>query len=302
MADIRGQLLWRPADKVDVLFSADYLHDWSGGYPTRLLANFQPDLFGGLSYSPYETNQAFNGFQHRDIAGASARVNWDLGFGTLTSVTGYRYVDAKFPNDIIGDPQNQLPTVGLVHDTKFSQEVRLASPSDQRLTWVGGLFYLHSNKREGGPIVFFFNPNTVAGFFTLAAGLPNDYTQNSDQRVGTDSFAAFGEATYAFLSTLKLTAGARYSVERKSGQSIVTYSIVDPTLFPADSRYSHTWSAITPRVTLTFQPSSRFMAYVTVSEGFKSGGYDLSGSSAGTSSDFVNAALAHRLDQVTVWN
>jgi iron complex outermembrane receptor protein len=299
LVDFRGQLLWRPNDKVDVLFGADYLHDWSGGYPTRLLGNFQPELFGGLSYSPYDTNQAFNGFQHRDIAGAFARVNWQTDIGTLTSITGYRYVDAKFPNDIIGDPQNQLPTVGLVHDTQFSQEVRLASPSEQRLTWVAGLFYLHSNKREGGPIGFFFNPNTIAGLFATP---PNDYVQTSDQKVATDSFAVFGEANYALTPTLRLTAGARYSVERKSGRSVVTYSIVDPTLFPADSSYAHTWSAITPKVTLTFQPDHRFMAYGTVAEGFKSGGFDLSGSSAGMSSDFVNAALAHPFDQETVWN
>jgi iron complex outermembrane receptor protein len=297
--DVRGQLLWKPTDKVDVLFGADYLHDWSGGYPTRLLANFQPALFAPLSYSPYDTNQAFNGFQHRDIAGAFARVNWETGIGTLTSVTGYRYVDAKFPNDIIGDPQNQLPTIGLVHDTQFSQEVRLASPSNQQLTWIAGLFYLHSNKREGGPIGFFFNPNTVAGLFATP---PNDYVQTSDQKVATDSFAAFGEANYAITPSLKLTVGLRASIERKSGRSVVTYSIVDPTLFPADSRYSHTWSAVTPKGTLTFQPNSHFMAYLTVAQGFKSGGYDLSGSSAGTSSEFVDAALAHPFDQETVWN
>jgi iron complex outermembrane receptor protein len=297
--DIRGQLLWHPNDKLNVLFGADYLHDWSGGYPTRLLGNFQPELFTPLSYSPYDTNQAFNGFQHRDLAGAFARVTYDAGIGTLTSITGYRYVDAKFPNDIIGDPQNQLPTIGLVHDTQWSQEVRLASPSNERLTWVAGVFFLHSDKREGGPIGFFFNPNTVAGFFATP---PNDYIQNSDQKVATNSFAVFGEGTYAITPELKLTGGLRASWERKSGRSVVTYSIVDPTLFPADSTYAHSWSAVTPKVTLTYQPNPQFMAYVTAAEGFKSGGYDLSGSSAGMSSDFVNAALARPFDQETVWN
>ncbi|HEY1426700.1 MAG TPA: TonB-dependent receptor [Caulobacteraceae bacterium] len=305
MIDVRGQLLWRPADKVEVLLSADYLHDWSGGYPTRLLGNFQPELFVPLSYSPYDTNQAINGFQHRDIAGLSARVTWDSPWGTLTSITGYRYVDTKFPNTIVGDPQNQLPTVGLVHDTQESQEVRLASPSDQRLTWLAGLFYLHSDKSEGGPIGFFFNPNTVAGLFSP----DNNYVQNSLQSVATDSFAAFGEANYAITPTLKLTLGARASIERKGGRSVVTYTIVDlSNLPPADVRYSHTWDAFTPKVTLTFQPNHHFMVYGTVAEGFKSGGYDLSGASAASGSGLpdgsalVNAALARPFDQETVWN
>ncbi|HLI67201.1 MAG TPA: TonB-dependent receptor [Caulobacteraceae bacterium] len=299
LADVRGQLLWRPNGKFELLLSADYLHDWSGGYPTRLLANFQPVDFPHLSYSPYDTNQAFNGFQHRDIAGLSARATWDGPLGTLTSITGYRYVDAKFPNDIIGDPENELPTVGLVHDTQVSQEIRLASPSDQRLIWVAGIFALHSDKREGGPIGFFFNPNTIAGFF-----LPdNNYTQFNDQKVATDSVAVFGEATYAFTPELKLTAGLRASYERKSGHSIVTYTLFDPVnLPPGNATYSHSWSAVTPKVTLTFQPNHRIMAYVTAAEGFKSGGYDLSGSGAGVNSATVNAALSHPFNQETVWN
>src|SRR5579863_9656383 len=205
LVDIRGQLLWRPNNKVDVLLSADYLHDWSGGYPTRLLGNFTPEIFPNLSYSPYDTNQGINGFQHRDIAGASVRINWDTALGTLTSITGYRYVDGKFPNDIIGDPADQLPTIGLVHDTQESQEVRLASPADQRLTWLAGAFFLHSDKREGGPIGFFFDPATFVGMITS----PNDYVQTTTQKVGTDSYAVFGEANYAILPTLKLTGGLR---------------------------------------------------------------------------------------------
>jgi iron complex outermembrane receptor protein len=310
LADVRGQLLWRPNDKLNVLFSADYLHDWSGGYPTRLLANFRPALFPNLSYSPYDTNQAINGFQHRDLAGLAARVTYDTHVGTLTSITGYRYVDGKFPNDIIGDPQDQLPTVGIVHDTQVSEEIRLASPGDQRLTWVAGVFALHSDKHEGGPIGFFFNPNTVAGLFSA----DNNYTQNSIQKVGTDSFALFGEANYAFAPMLKLTVGARASIERKAGTSVVTYTLNDPAnLPPANSSYSHTWSSVTPKVTLTFQPNSHFMVYATAAEGFKSGGYDLSGSAAlcpnpplpgppCVPTTLVNAALAKPFNQETVWN
>ena len=45
IADVRGQLLWNVNPNLNVLFSADYLHDRSGGYPTRLTGNFTPALF-----------------------------------------------------------------------------------------------------------------------------------------------------------------------------------------------------------------------------------------------------------------
>jgi iron complex outermembrane receptor protein len=295
-ADVRGQLLWDVKPNLNVLVSADYLIDRSGGYPTKLTGNFIPALFPTLSYDPETTNQGINGEQDRDIAGLSARVTWNGRWGTLTSISGFRYVDARFPNTIIGDPENQLPTVGLVHDTQFSQELRWASPADRRLTWVAGAFALHSDKREGGPIGFFFDPNTVAGIFSV-----NDYTQVSDQKVATDSFALFGEATFDITHELKLTLGARGTDERKAGTSVITYSRVDPGLYPGSAAYSHTWSAFTPKATLSWQPTTHLMTYLTVAEGFKSGGYDLSGS-GGSSVALVDAALATPFNPETVWN
>ncbi|MEP6967615.1 MAG: TonB-dependent receptor [Pseudomonadota bacterium] len=295
--DIRGQLLWDVNANLNVLFSADYLIDRSGGYPTRLTGNFIPALFPTLSYDPETTNQGINGSQHRDIAGLSARVTWNGRMGTLTSISGFRYVDGRFPNTVLGDPENQLPTIGLIHDRQFSQEVRWASPADKRLTWVTGVFALHSDKREGGPLTFNFFPGTIAQLFSPA----NNYTQTSDQQVATDSFAVFGEATYAIIDQLKLTVGARGTEERKAGTSAITYSRVDPNLFPGFATYSHSWGSFTPKVTLAFQPSAHLLFYATASEGFKSGGYDLSGS-GGSSSEQVDQALATPFNPETVWN
>jgi iron complex outermembrane receptor protein len=295
--DLRGQLLWNASPEVNVLLSADYLRDRSGGYPTRLLANFVPALFPTLSYAPDTTNQAINGFQHRDIAGLSARVTWDSSLGTFTSITGYRYVDGHFPNTVIGDPLNQLPTEGLIHDTQISQEFRLASKSEGPLTWVVGAFALQSKKRDGAPLGFHFSPLTVAGLFSGA----NNYEQVTDQRVTTDSYALFGEGTYAFTDVLKLTLGLRGAYERKSGRSVITYSIVNPSLVPGDASYAHDWTALTPKVTLSFQPNTHFMAYATAAKGFKSGGYDLSGSGGSTTAD-VNKALSTPFSTETVWN
>jgi iron complex outermembrane receptor protein len=119
--------------------------------------------------------------------------------------------------------------------------------------------------------------------------------------VATDSAALFGEATYALTDQLKLTLGARGTEERKAGTSVITYSRVDPNLFPGSAAYSHTWGSFTPKATVAYQPSTHLMTYVSVSEGFKSGGYDLSGS-GGSSTQQVEAALATPFNPETVWN
>jgi iron complex outermembrane receptor protein len=283
----RVQLLWTPNADLDILFGADYLHDTSGGYASRLDANFLPALFPTLSYRPNDTNQAFNGFQHRDIGGGLIRVTWRNSLGVLTSISGYRDVSNHFPNSVLGDPENELLADNVVDDKQFTQEVNLASPSDQQLTWVAGLFYLHSSKRQGGPLVFAFDPATVAGIFSAV----NNYTQTAIQDIATDSYAIYGEANFAASDTWKLTVGARETWETKGGTSTVTYSIADPNLFPAVSHYSHTWSAFTPRVILSWQADDQLMLYASVTRGFKSGGYDLSGTGASSVAG-VTLALA----------
>jgi iron complex outermembrane receptor protein len=296
--DIRGQLLWNVTPDLKVLLGADFLNDNSGGYPSRLYANFVPVLFPDLSYDANTTNQGFNGVQHRQVGGGLARVTWTNPFGVLTSITGYRNVNDHFPNSVLGDPENELLQIGIVQDKQVSEEVDFTSPTDQSLTWVGGLFYLHSSKLQGGSLIFAFDPATVAGLFSP----DTHYTQIANQNISTDSYAIFGEAAYAITDSLKLTLGARETWERKSGVSTVSYSIVDPAnLFPASAAYSHSWDAFTPKANLSFQASDKLLLYATVSRGFKSGGYDLSGTGASSSVD-VALAFATPFDPETLWS
>ena len=296
--DGRAQLLWEAASNLEVLVGGDYMHDESGGYPARLLANFEPALFPTLSYDPNHTNQGYNGFDHRNIGGALARVTWTQPFAMITSITGYRDVDDKFPNNVLGDPANQLIQVNTVVNRQVSEEINVTSPTDQPLTWVAGLFYLHSNKRQGGPVVSAFDPATVAGLFSS----DNNYTQTAIQDIDTDSYAIFGEGTYAATDSIKLTVGARETWERKDGTSTVGYSIVDPAhLFPGSATYAHTWNAFTPKFNLSYQATDALMLYATASRGFKSGGYDLSGDGANSVAN-VDLALATPFAPETLWS
>jgi iron complex outermembrane recepter protein len=287
-AALRGQLLWRPYEQLSVLFGADFMRDNSGGYPSRLQANFRPVLFPNLSFDANTTNQGFNGFQHREVGGGLARVRWQTAHGELTSVTGYRNVDNHFPNSVLGDPANQLLQTNIVQDQQYSEELDFTSPADDRLTWVAGLFYLHSHKRQGGPQVTAFDPATVAGSFASV----NNYTQSAIQRIGTDSYAIFGQAAFSITPAFTFTLGGRETSERKSGTSSIEYSIVDPAhLFPAAVGYAQSWNSFTPKGVLSWRASDALMWYASVTRGFKSGGFDLSGAGASHAAD-VGPALA----------
>lgn len=283
LASGRAQLLWTPNTDVKVLLSADYSRDTSQSRVSRLLANFVPSVFPTLQYGPNVTNQGFVPNGAVTIGGGLAKVDWRTGIGTLTSITGYRYVDEKLRYSAAGDPANQFLSTQTIKNRQFTEEVHLASPVDRPFTWLAGLFYLHSQRDQ--PHHFDINvvPRTVLNFVPPYSAVHLQVDQN--QYVKNSSAAAFGEANYSILPTLKLTLGARYTKERKAGHSEVFNTTgLTPNIA---ANYSHSWGAFTPKATLAFEPSRHFLAYVTAASGFKSGGYDISAStSAGLATPF----------------
>ena len=83
--------------------------------------------------------------------GVSGVVNVDLGDHVLTSVTAWRRWDVSPLSDIDSLPLRLLDNfiIDQRHD-QFSQELRIASPSNRRLTYVAGLYYFwrRSDDRE----------------------------------------------------------------------------------------------------------------------------------------------------------
>jgi iron complex outermembrane receptor protein len=119
------------------------------------------------------------------------------------------------------------------------------------------------------------------------------YVNQANQHVAVDSRAVFGQATFEMIPRLKMTAGARYSSESKSGHTEISdTSVQNPAL--SSGSYSKTWTALTPKALLSYEPVSDAMMYVSATKGFESGGYDTNGS--------TNAELASAYNPEYVWS
>jgi len=298
LGSFRGQLLWTPGSEVRVLLGGDYLGDTSAGKTQWLVGNFQPSLFPTLSYSPDNTNQGSNAHTDKKVGGLLTHVDWELPFATLTSITGYRKVDEHVHFSTSGDPFNSIISDPVVHDNQISEEARITSPAGQRLTWVGGVFYLHADRAYLQTVSFDAVPGTRLNAFAQF-GVPSlarflsPYVNQANQHVTVESKAGFGEATYELTSGLKMTVGARYSGESKSGHTeISNTSVQNPNL--SSGPYSKTWTAFTPKALLSYEPVSNVMMYVSATKGFESGGYDTNGS--------TNAELASAYNPEYVWS
>jgi iron complex outermembrane receptor protein len=273
----RTQLLYAPDGDLRVLLGVDYTHDASPYKVQQLVGNFQPSLFPHLYYGPDDTNQGYPSKGDSQTGGAVARADYTTPIGTFTSITGFRYVKALTHFSTTADPYNELIQFETQRDDQITEELRLASPADAGLTWVGGLFYLNAKRRYREDLGVQVYRGTGASFsdpFTNPS-----YVSVNDQHINGNSWALFGEGTYPLTTTVKVTLGTRYTIETKSGHSEVTdTSGLTPDLLAP--HYSHTWTAFTPKAGLSYQPNEHFLGYLSAVTGFKSGGFDVNGATA----------------------
>ena len=288
-AAARAKLLFTPRDDFRLVTGFDFLHR-EGTNSTWIYGNFAPALLPNLTYDPEKSNQLTPGKDYQQNWGFVGRADWTTGVGTLTAITGYRHLDAANLTAAAPAPLNIADIGTREHDTQVTQEMRLASPTGRRLTWIVGAYFLHSNRARSIDAHIDYLPASLLGFL---AGFPAPITNDLTQATHTTSAAPFAHLTYALTDRLKVEIGGRYTWQRKTGDGFSTHA----NLFaggPIGAAYAASWNAFTPTMTVTFQPTRSLMTYATASRGFLSGGFNAQGS--------TDAALATPFDSEYVWN
>lgn len=93
----------------------------------------------------------------------------------------------------------------------------------------------------------------------------------------TTAYAAFGQVDWEFIENWTLTAGLRWTDEKKdfrAGQAyIAPLSRARIDNFPSFAVLSNSWEEITPKYGLSWQATEDLMFYASYSKGFHSGGF-----------------------------
>jgi iron complex outermembrane recepter protein len=221
--------------------------------------------------SPFPTTQivhASTGAPSQDNSfwTAYAQIVADLGFATLTVLPAYQSAsidDHGFSGDFDYDQHQQAHTTTV--------EARLSNDTPN-VKWVGGLYYYRDSQ---------------ASQELVDAGLIQNNAPITDQ--STDSKAVFGQATFSLADPLRLILGARYTEDEKDIFGTVTslYPSLDfpPAGNPACAAprclletYSgnRDFDKFTWKTGLEYDLAAQNMLFVTVSTGFKAGGFDQS--------------------------
>jgi iron complex outermembrane receptor protein len=153
--------------------------------------------------------------------GVSGQLDWNLGSAALTAITAYRWWDWDPAND--GDGTG-LPVVTLAQQSnrlrQFSQEIRLASKGQNTIDYVLGAYYYWQTNRgvlniefgDAAPDWFLPALNT-----TLANAALDGFGYQGTSTQTTRSYALFGQGVWNASDAFKVTAGLRYTHEKKKG-------------------------------------------------------------------------------------
>lgn len=210
----------------------------------------------------------------------SGALDWNLGWGTLTSVTSYgtttenQFIDetstAAAPGLSFGMLADSVLPAGTnagVAETsdlnvkKFTQEVRLASAAGEALEWQVGAFYTRESSTIAQTLPSFIIP-TLAG-----TGLPS--LENADLDALYREWSLFGQVTYHFTPKFDLSLGGRWSENKQSDNQLLGGLLVSPAQTTGGNSTGTDWLySVAPRYHL----SQNTMAYIRVASGYRPGG------------------------------
>ncbi len=208
-------------------------------------------------------------------------------------------------------PSTQL---NLHNDKSFgSGELNLTSNTDGPLQWVAGVYYYQETLTQESH----FNAPNQLQLRAPANGPANplgDFVYAAST-LTTKSSAVFGQIDYRFTDALRITAGLRYTHDRKSGDEsfrilcfgcggyspdlygsatpalditasqistlpapgVASAVTIDPATGIARRGLANSWDALTGTVAVEWQPGDDQLAFLRYSRGYKSGGFNAGG-------------------------
>jgi iron complex outermembrane receptor protein len=271
----RATLEMTPNDALFFRLSGDMVTDKSNprhGHRETQALNFlgQPIAGGAPLPNVYDTMGGVGDDNEVKSRGLSFLGQYDVNDTiTLKSISAYRTGETATVIDFDGLPAAILDVPGRYNDHQFSQEFQLLF-TGERMQGVFGVYYLNA---------------TAAGAFDTVVSQANLSIATSGH-VDTRSYSAFGDLSFDISERLKLSVGGRYTKDKKSGQvyrqnftgirtPLFGNTAAIPGLVRSNFRSADTYERFTPRISASYEISDDLNGYVSYSQGFKSGGFDM---------------------------
>lgn len=283
VTNIHGKLLWLPDDLTEVKLALRY-----GDYDEQPT---QGVLIENANFPQLSLDTPLN--YQLETQGLGLTISREFDDFTLTSTTGYQAYTSNFLSDdtdgLVISALTGLPTTffnnpnsdfrNIAEDAKqFSQELRINTELAATVQLVAGLFYFDSE------LDFNMHFNST-GFLNT----------NFDNRLSTQSYSAFAEATIAITPKLRLSGGLRYTAEQR--ELVASFQdLSGAAQLPSGSEQGkRNFNFITGRASATYDLSPKLTAFTSIAKGDKAGGFQL------VDTDVTRGFNTSQFDSATTW-
>jgi iron complex outermembrane recepter protein len=309
---LKGQMLFLPTERLEVLLSADLTRQRPVGYAQVVAGVVQTQrpsfrqfdqIVSDLGYSLPSSNPFDRLIDHdtpwrsgNDLGGISVNADYTLGEGTLTATSAWRYWnwDPSNDRDFTGLQALSLSQAPSRHD-QWSQEVRYAGDFSNRISGVLGVFMLgqklNSNPfhtEESGVHQWRFVQNNQNPLWQTP-NLLEGYGIRTRSSLESFSGAVFAQVDWKLTDKLKLMPGIRWNYDSKNvDYERTTYGgldTFDPQLIALQQlvyieqsfRTTVAESNFSGQISSSYIISDKINAYTTYSTSFKPVGVNLGG-------------------------
>jgi iron complex outermembrane recepter protein len=314
----RAQLLYQPSDKTSIILSGDNSKQRPDGYAQVVAGVVQTErapyrqfnaIISDLNYTLPSGNAFDRKIDHdtpwnsgNDLGGVSLNIDTEIGRGTLTSTTAWRYWN--------WDPSNDRDFTGLqalaksqnpAEHKNWSQEIRYAGSFSSRLSGVIGLFYIDQDLKihgteESGNAQWRFSQSSTSALWQTDS-LFEGYGIRTESSIQSKSASVFANIDWEITKGLHLQPGIRYNYDEKNvkydrrtygGLDTATYDGTKAEKIALQNLKNGVYSSqyyvadadeknVTYLVTLAYQLNKNYNAYLTYSTGFKPVGVNVAG-------------------------
>ena len=269
---------WQATPDIFFRLAGDYVQDDSnprhGHREVQALNSGGVPIAGGAPLANvYDTKAGVGDTNSVMTRGLSLTGEWSINDAlTFKSITAWRDGETDTLIDFDGLPAPILDVVGYYKDSQFTQEFQLLFEGD-RVQGVAGVFYLDGSAQGAFDTIL-----SQAGIVIGTNG-----------KVDTKSIAVFGDFNIDLSDRLKMSVGGRWTQDKKEGtvfranylgatrSPLLHGTPRAPLLIRSNYTNDKTFEQFTPRLSISYDLTDDLTGYLSYSQGFKSGGFDMRG-------------------------
>ena len=268
----RATLGFFPSSTFNAQIEFDGVRDNSNPRGARMLvANKFDPAYAPLS-SDFNTRSGMAQLNHTKMYGSALTMNWIVSEDwSLKSVTAVRGSSTDTNIDFDTLPEKIADVNAVYKDHQFSQELQANYDAGGSVHGVAGLYYFDGTANGEIHNIFLGSPP----YSTLGYSLYG----STGGRMGTKSYAGYGDFSWDINPSWSLDVGVRYTHETKTAVirnfGYADASFQTPVATLANFSGSHATSNLSPKVSLDWSVNDQMKFYASYSEGFHSGGYNI---------------------------